>query len=52
MRKAAKVRLKGLGVPDMKQGRGDEYVEVTIDVPRKLTDKQGSFSKKLGEEGL
>jgi len=52
MRKGAKVRLKGLGVPDMKQGRGDQYVEVTVDVPRKLTDKQRILLEKLGEEGL
>ncbi len=52
MRTHAKVRLKGLGVPDMKQGRGDEYVEVTIDVPRKLTDKQKSLLEEAKREGL
>jgi curved DNA-binding protein len=52
MRSQSKVRLKGLGVPDMKQGRGDEYVEVTIDVPRKLTDKQKSVLEEAKREGL
>ena len=52
MRTHAKVRLKGLGVPDMKQGRGDEYVEVTIDVPRKLTDRQRSLLEEARREGL
>jgi curved DNA-binding protein len=52
MRAHSKVRLKGLGVPDMKQGRGDQYVEVTIDIPRKLTDKQRSLLEDLRREGL
>ncbi len=52
MRTRARVRLKGLGVPDMKQGRGDEYVEVAIDVPRKLTDKQKSLLEEARREGL
>lgn len=43
---------KGLGVPDMKQGRGDEYVEVAIDVPRKLTEQQKSILEELKREGL
>jgi len=52
MKARAKVRLKGLGVPDMKQGRGDEYVEVTIDVPRKLTDRQKALLEEARREGL
>ena len=45
----SKVRLKGLGVPD--QG-GDEYVEVIIDIPKKLTDKQKKLLEELRGEGL
>ena len=52
MRSQARVRLKGLGVPDMKQDRGDEYVVVTIDVPRKLTDRQKSLLEEAKREGL
>ncbi len=52
MKALSKVRLKGLGVPDMKQGRGDEYVEVAIDVPRKLTERQKSILEELRREGL
>jgi curved DNA-binding protein len=52
MKAHSKVRLKGLGVPDMKQGRGDEYVEVAIEVPRKLTDKQKVILEELRREGL
>ncbi|MGD0231141.1 MAG: DnaJ C-terminal domain-containing protein [Syntrophorhabdales bacterium] len=49
----SKVRLKGLGVPHIgKQVRGDEYVEVTIEVPRKLSDKQKSLLEELKKEGL
>lgn len=34
-------RLKGKGVPYVNgQGRGDQYVKVIVDVPKKLTDKQ------------
>ena len=34
-------RLKGKGVPYVNgQGRGDQYVKVIVDIPRKLTDKQ------------
>jgi curved DNA-binding protein len=45
----SRVRLKGLGVPG--QG-GDEYVEVIIDIPKKLTDKQKALLEELRKEGL
>jgi curved DNA-binding protein len=49
----SKVRLKGLGVPGMnRQVRGDEYVEIVIEVPRKLTDRQKSLLEELRKEGL
>jgi curved DNA-binding protein len=52
-RGSSKVRLKGLGVDQMgKQSRGDEYVEVIIDVPKKLSDKQRSLLEELRKEGL
>lgn len=52
IRSHGKVRLKGLGVQDMKQGSGDEYVEITVEVPRKLTEKQKSLLEELRREGL
>jgi curved DNA-binding protein len=53
MRSHSKVRLKGLGVPQTgKQAGGDEYVEVAIEVPRKLTDRQKSLLEELKKEGL
>jgi molecular chaperone DnaJ len=43
----AKFRLKGRGVPDVNgRGRGDLYVHVRVQVPKKLTREQ----KKLFEE--
>ncbi len=49
----SKVRLKGLGVPDLGKGiAGDQYVEVIIDIPKKLTDKQRSLLEELRKEGI
>jgi DnaJ-class molecular chaperone len=45
----SKVRLKGLGVPGE---NGDEYVEVIIDIPKKLTEKQKTLLEELRKEGL
>jgi curved DNA-binding protein len=53
VRSSSKVRLKGLGVPQMgKQVGGDEYVEIVIDVPRKLTDRQRALLEELRKENL
>ena len=46
---AKKVRLKGLGVPGTD---ADQYVEVAIDVPKKLSDKQKTLLEELRKEGL
>jgi DnaJ-class molecular chaperone len=35
-----------------RQASGDEYVEVAIEVPRKLTDRQKSLLEELRQEGL
>ena len=49
----AKVRLKGLGVTDMNKGtNGDQYVEVLIDIPKRLTDKQKTLLEELKKEGI
>ena len=49
----AKVRLKGLGVTDMSKGtNGDQYVEVLIDIPKRLTDKQKTLLEELKKEGI
>jgi DnaJ-class molecular chaperone len=33
-------------------GKGDQYVKISIEVPRKITDKQLQLIKKLSDEGL
>jgi len=49
----AKFRLKGYGMPRMNgNGRGDAYVQVNIDVPKKLSKKQLALVKELADAGL
>ena len=46
-------RLKGYGVAHLKgHGRGDHYVKVQVDVPKKLTKEQKKLVKELQEKGL
>ena len=53
VRSHSKVRLKGLGVPDVGKGiAGDQYVEVIIDIPKKLTDRQKVLLEELKKEGI
>ena len=48
-----KIRMKGYGMPIFKKpGKGDQYVKITISVPKKLTKKQTDLIKKLAEEDL
>jgi len=48
-----KIRLKGFGVPSTKNTiAGDQYVKITIDVPKKLNDQQIKIVKDLAETGL
>ena len=48
-----RIRMKGFGMPRFKGGgKGDEYVKLSVVVPRKLTDKQQDLVRKLSEEGL
>jgi len=48
-----KIRMKGYGVPGMKgAGKGDQYVKIIVDIPKRLTEKQSQLVKKLAEEGL
>lgn len=47
------IRLKGKGIPYLqKQGRGDQFVTVHVDVPRHLSAKQKHILKELEKEGL
>lgn len=48
-----KVRLKGLGFPDMGKGsRGDMYVKIEVHVPERLTPRQKELVEQLAAEGL
>lgn len=48
-----KLRMKGLGVPSIgRGGRGDQYVEIGVDIPKKLTDQQKELVERLKAEGL
>ncbi|MBP1731636.1 MAG: integrase [Deltaproteobacteria bacterium] len=48
-----RIRMKGLGVPETgKAGPGDQYLEVTVDVPKRLTDRQKHLLEELQKEGL
>jgi curved DNA-binding protein len=48
-----KIRMKGFGVPGLKGTvKGDQFVKITIAVPKKLTERQIQLINKLSEEGL
>jgi len=45
--------MKGFGVPHLKgEGRGDQYVRIFVDVPKRLNARQTELIKKLAEVGL
>jgi curved DNA-binding protein len=48
-----KIRMKGYGLPGLKgSAKGDQYVKINIDVPKKLSDQQTKLIKQLAEEGI
>jgi len=48
-----KMRLKGLGMPRLQgQGRGDEYVKVTVRVPKRVPEKARKLIEELAKEGF
>ena len=41
-------RLKGKGIPELNgRGRGDQYVQVTVEVPRNLSKRQKELLNEL-----
>ena len=49
----AKLRLKGHGLPAGKTGgRGDIFVKIMVDIPKKLSDEQQKLISKLAAKGL
>ena len=48
-----KIRMKGYGVPGLKGSlKGDQYVKINIEVPKKLTDRQIKLVEQLANEGM
>jgi len=48
-----KIRMKGYGMPHFRgTGKGDEYIKISVSVPKTLTKKQKDLIKNLSEEGL
>jgi curved DNA-binding protein len=48
-----KIRMKGYGVPGLKGSlRGDQYVKINVEVPRRLTDKQLKLIEQLAADGI
>jgi curved DNA-binding protein len=50
-----KIRMKGYGAPGLKGSgsvKGDQFVKINIDIPRKINEKQLQLIKKLAEEGI
>jgi len=46
------LKVKGRGMPRLRgpRGRGDLYVHVLVDIPKKLTDRQKSLVQELAKE--
>jgi curved DNA-binding protein len=48
-----KIRMKGFGIPRWKgTGKGDQFVKIIVDIPKKLTEKQIELVRQLSEEGF
>jgi curved DNA-binding protein len=48
-----KIRMKGFGVPRLKGlGKGDQFVKIIVEIPKKLSDRQMELVRKLAEEGF
>jgi len=48
-----KIRMKGYGMPRFKaRGSGDQYIIITVSVPKKLSKKQEEIIKTLADEGM
>ncbi|MEN6432747.1 MAG: DnaJ C-terminal domain-containing protein [Smithella sp.] len=48
-----KIRVKGYGVPGLKGApKGDLYVKINVDVPKKLSDRQMKLVQQLADDGI
>ena len=46
------IRIRGKGMPRASGGRGDQFVKIQIETPKKISQKVKDLLKKLKEEGL
>ena len=48
-----KIRMKGFGVPRLRgSGKGDQFVKIIVDIPKKLSERQMELVRKFAEEGF
>jgi curved DNA-binding protein len=48
-----KIRMKGYGVPGLKGAtKGDLYIKINVEIPKKLSERQIKLVKQLAEDGL
>jgi len=48
-----KIRMKGYGIPGLKGAiKGDQYVKITVEVPKKLSEQQQKIIKQLADGGI
>ncbi len=48
-----KIRMKGFGLPGLKgAAKGDQYIKINVEVPKKLTEKQMKLIEQLAAEGI
>jgi curved DNA-binding protein len=48
-----KIRMKGYGVPGLKGSiKGDLYIKINVEIPKKLSDRQSKLIKQLADDGL
>ena len=49
-----KIRMKGFGVPGFKGSsiKGDQFVKINVEVPRKLSDRQMKLIQQLSDDGI
>ncbi len=48
-----KIRMKGYGVPGLKGvPKGDQYIKINVEVPKKLSEKQIKLVQQLADDGI
>ncbi|MBN1366169.1 MAG: DnaJ domain-containing protein [Syntrophaceae bacterium] len=48
-----KIRMKGFGVPGLKgSSKGDQYVKINVEIPKKLSDRQIKIIQQLADDGF